>query len=95
MPAHQPTDPAAKGQSRNSGVGDDPSRRRQPEGLRFAIELAPQQAWLGAGGSRRGIDPHALHGREVDHEAFVAYGRAGDVVAPPRTATTRLRSRAN
>jgi hypothetical protein len=48
---------------------------------RLAVQLAPEHAALGAGGTRLPIDVDAPHEREVDHQAAVGDGTAGDVVA--------------
>ena len=62
-------------------VGDDAAGGRQAERLRLAVELAPGDAALGARRPPRRVDAHALHRRQVDHQAAVADGVAGDVVA--------------
>ncbi len=80
LPA-QPADAAAEREAGDAGVGDDPARGRQPVELRLAVELAPQDAGLGADRARRRIDADPLHRREVDDQPAVADGRAGDVVA--------------
>ena len=60
-----------------------PPVRRQAEGLRLVVELAPRHAALRLHRAPRAVDPDALHRREVDHQAAVADGVAGDVVTAP------------
>ena len=52
----------------------------EAERLRLAIELAPEQPWLGARGSAVRIDRNALHRGEIDDKAIVEDGTPGDIV---------------
>ena len=52
----------------------------RPNACDFAIELAPEQPWLGARGSAVRIDLNALHRGEIDDKAIVADGTPGDIV---------------
>ena len=79
--AHQPADAAAEREPGDAGGGDEAAGRGQAEGLGLGVELAPGEAALGPHGARLGVDPDALHRREVDHQAAVAGGVAGHVVA--------------
>ena len=78
--ADQPAHAAAEGQAGNASRGDDAHRGGEPEGLRFTVELADGQAWFGANGAARRIDANAFHGGEIDHQAVVADGLAGNAV---------------
>src|SRR5262245_2142380 len=49
--------------------------------LRLAVVLLPEDAALGSGEPRSGIDMDALHRRQVDHEPVVDGGPTGHVVA--------------
>ena len=78
--AHDPADPAAERQPGDAGVRDDPGRHREPERLRLPVELAEQDARLHARGALLGIDAHALHRREVDHQRVVGDRKARERV---------------
>jgi hypothetical protein len=62
-------------------VGHDPTDRRQPEQLRFSVELSPQDAGLCARRPRGRVDLDAFHRRQVDHEPVVAERLPADSVA--------------
>ena len=74
-------DAAVQGQAGDAGRRDDAAGHREAEELRLAVDVAPGRAALGPHRLRRGIDVDAAHLREVDHEAAVVDGVAGDVVA--------------
>ena len=78
--AAQPALPPAEGQPGDAGRRDGAHRRRQAEGLRLAVELAPEHARLGTDRPGDGIDADALHARQVEHQAAVTDGLAGDVM---------------
>ena len=79
--ALEPADAAAERQARDAGARDGAAGGREAERLRLAVELAPRQARLRAHGARLRVDADPLQGREVDHQAAVAQGLPGDVVA--------------
>ncbi len=55
-----------------------PAILRYPTGLpRLAIELAPEQPWLGARGLPSGSASMPLHRGEIDDKAIVADGAPG------------------
>jgi len=58
------------------------TRGHQAVELRLCVHVAPVRARPDAGRSHRRVDPNGLHRREVDHQAAVAEGVAGNVVAP-------------
>ena len=60
----------------------DTTGHRKPEELRFPIGVAPGRAALRPHPMGFGIDVHAPHLRQVDHEPAVVDGVAGDVVRP-------------
>ena len=76
----QPAEAAAEREAGDAGVADGAAGRRQPECLRFSIELRPPQSGLGPGRLRGRVDANALHLREVDDHAVVARAPPGDVV---------------
>lgn len=80
VPAGQPAHPAAQGQTRDAGVGDDPSGRGQREGLRLVVQLAPEDTRVAAGAAPVRVDPHAGHGAEVDDQPAVAHPVPGEAV---------------
>ncbi len=90
VPAREPADAAAEGETRDTGVGDLAARDGEPVRLRLPIEIAPEGACLHARHLRPGIDPDALHPREVEHDAAVDGRVAGRRVAAP--ANRQLRS---
>ena len=77
----QPADPAAEREPRETGVRHDPGRHREPERLRLAVELAEEDAGLGARRPRVRIDADPVHEPEVDDEAAVAERESGEAVA--------------
>ena len=79
--AHQPAEAAAQRQPADAGVGDGPAGRGEAERLGLAVEFAPEQAALGVGRARSGVDADALEAAQVDHQAAVAHGVAGRAVA--------------
>jgi hypothetical protein len=79
--AVEPAETASEGQSGYACHRDDPEGRCQPERLRLVVELAQGKARLGPRPPPRRIHPHALHGRQVEHQAAVAHRLARDVVA--------------
>src|SRR5205823_9539734 len=79
--AHQPPDPAAQREAGDTGARDEAAGGGEAERLRFLVELAPDDAALGAGRLRARVDPDSLHRRQVEDEAVVAGAEAGDVVA--------------
>ena len=62
-------------------VRDDAASRRQPVQLRFPVQFLPQHAALRACRARCRVDVDPLHRREIDHQAAVDRGAAGDVVS--------------
>ena len=85
----EPAEAAAERQAGDAGVGDDPARRRQPERLGLAVELAPEHAGLDPRRARLRVDADPLHRPQVDDDAAVADREARIAVPPPRTATAR------
>jgi hypothetical protein len=63
-------------------MGDDATGHRQPEGLGLVVDVPPQTTALCPHRSRQWVDPHAGHGRQVDHQAAVAHRVAGHGVTP-------------
>ena len=74
---------AAEGEPGDAGRGDLAPGGGQAEGLRLVVELAPGEARLGTGCAAHGIDAHALHARQVEHQAAVAHRIARGVMAAP------------
>jgi hypothetical protein len=66
----------------SSRVRDAPARDGEPECLRLAVELPPEEPGLGPGCARLRINPHALHRREIHDDAPVDHRVAGDRVSP-------------
>ncbi len=59
----------------------DAARSGEAEGLGLAVDLAPKQSRLCAGGPRHRVDPEALHRGQIDDDSAIARRRAGHVVA--------------
>ena len=55
-------------------------RGGQPEGLRFAVKVAPGEPGLSAHRPPGGVNADALHGREIQHQPAIADGIPGHVV---------------
>src|SRR5215212_1147113 len=66
----------------SSRVRDAPARDGEPECLRLAVELPPEEPGLGPGCARLRINPHALHRREIHDDAPVDHRVAGHRVSP-------------
>ena len=81
MLAHQPAQAAAEREPADAGGRHDAAGGGQAVELRLSVVVAPGRAALGPDASRRRIDLHRAHLRQVDDEAAVAHGIAGDVVA--------------
>ena len=78
---HEPADPAAEREARDSRRGDHPTGGRQTVEGRLAIELAPRDPALHASGPGLWIDVDPLHQGQVDHDAALADRATGDVVS--------------
>ena len=81
VPSLQPAHPAAKRQSGDAGVRHHPYGTDEPVRLRPFIELGEKRAPGGSCGACAGINVHASHPGEVDHDSVIAGGEAGDAVA--------------
>jgi hypothetical protein len=68
---------------------DDATSGREAIDLRLAVELTPGDATLCSRRSRRRVNHHGFHQREVNHHAIVADGSAGHVM--PATANCDLK----
>jgi len=79
--AVEPAETAPEREAGYTGHRDDPEGGRQPEHLRLVVELAQCEPGLGLGGTSGRVDADALHGREVEHQAPVAYRLARDAVS--------------
>ena len=77
----QPAHAAAERQAADAGVRDVAGGRRQPVGLRGAVQRAQRRAALHPRAARDRIDAHAVHRAQVDHQAVVGDRQADDVVA--------------
>ena len=78
--AHQPADAAAEREPGDPRGGHEPAGHREPERLRLVVEVRPRAAALGAGGATRRVDAHGGHRGQVDDDAAVAGGEAGQRV---------------
>ena len=79
--ARQPAEAATQAQARHAGRRVDAERRRQAEGLRFAVEVAEQRARRDARSALLRVDMHAALRGLVDHQRAVGHRVAGDVMA--------------
>jgi hypothetical protein len=64
-------------------MGDYPRRDREPERLRFTIELTEENTWLCANRPSLRIDADLLHGTEVDHDATIAHRVSRETMPTP------------
>ena len=83
MHAAEIAEAAGKREAGHPGLGNQPARCGESEGLGLAIHVAPSRAALDNGEPPLGVYIHGTHLREVDHESGVACGVAGDVVPAP------------
>src|SRR5262245_38805078 len=58
---HQPAEPPTERETCDTGVGDDPAGRGEPEGRGLAFARAPAESWFGSLRSLARIDPPPLH----------------------------------
>src|SRR5689334_19911835 len=65
----------------DAGGGDHPAGGGQPVAGGRPVEFLPGDAALRPDGPPRRVDAYALHRGEVDHQATVGDGKAGDAVA--------------
>ena len=78
--AHEPADAAAEREPGDPGRRDEPAGHGEPEGLRLVVEVAPRRAALGGGGAPLRVDAHGGHAGQVDDDAAVDGGEAGERV---------------
>src|SRR5262249_61625807 len=74
-------DTAAQGQAADASGRDETAGRRQPEGVRRMINIAPHASTLNTNRSISRVNIHALHAREIDDDAIVAGAQSRAVVA--------------
>jgi len=79
--AHQPTIAAAQRKSGNADLRICPAGNRQTEGLRCAVEFAPQHSALGLRAAGCCIDLNCFHKREVDHKSIITDRCTGTTVS--------------
>src|SRR5919197_2294767 len=87
----QPAEPAAQREARDPCRRDPSAGCGEPVEERLLVELAPAHAYLSPHRTCIRVDVDALHFGEVDHEAAVCDGPAGDAV--PSTADGDLEAR--
>ena len=73
-------DTAAERQPGHAGLGDDPARSGEAQRRGDPVDVGPRRAALHVHGAAGGVDAHAAHRGQVDHEPVVDDGGAGDVV---------------
>ena len=61
--------------------GDEAAGRGEAVRLRLVVDVGPDGAAADGRAARLGVDAHAVHRPEVDHDAVVARREAGDAVA--------------
>ena len=74
-------DAAAEGEPGHAGLRDDAPGRGEAEGLGDRVDVGPGGPALHVHRAPGVVDAHGAHRREVDDDAVVDGGRAGDVVA--------------
>ena len=79
--AHQPADAAAEREAADAGRRDETARRREAVRLGLVVDVGPDRTAADGRPARIGIDAHAVHRREVDHDPVVAGREPGDAVA--------------
>ena len=73
-------DASTQRQSTDAGSRNEATWRRQPEGMRGMVYLAPGAAAFDASGTRGRIDANTFHVRQVDHQAVIADAQARTAV---------------
>ena len=73
--------PAAGGEAGDAGRGHQTAGHGEPELLGLGVQVLPGAAGLRGHPPAAGVDLDALHQREVQHDAVVDGGEAGDRVA--------------
>ena len=86
---HHLAQPAAEGQPGHARDRDLAAGGGKPVRLGGPVDLPPGGAGLDTGGAGGGVDLHAAHRRQVDHQAVVADGAAGHLVAAAPDAEDR------
>jgi hypothetical protein len=74
-------DATAQREAANAGRRDDAARRREAEGTRRGVVVAPGGAAFRTRPAVRRIDANATHPRQVDHDATVVRPETRDAVA--------------
>ena len=92
--AHEVPEPAAERQPADAGVADDPAGGGEPELLGGAVELAPEDAAGRARGARRRVDRIAFISERSIITPPSQTAWPATAWPPPRTETSRSRSRA-
>src|SRR5438270_8941218 len=73
--------PAAQGETRYAGSGDDAGGNSQPKGMGCMVDVSPGSAALDAHRALLWVDTHSPHGRDVDHQGVISYSPARAIVA--------------
>ena len=79
--AAQPAESAAQCETGDSGRGVDAGRNGEAVRLGGAIHIEQRCARLDVSPAGRRVNPNFFHGGEVNHQAAVAHGMTGDIVA--------------
>ena len=79
--AHEPADPAAEREAGDAGRRDETPGQRQPERLRFVIELSPGHAALSDDALGVRVHPDALHRGQIDDDPAVGRGEPREAVS--------------
>ena len=79
--AAEPAETAAERQPGDTGRRVDAERRRPAERLCFAVEVTQRGTRRDARAAVHRVNPDGSHRRQIDEQAAVAHGIAGDVVA--------------
>jgi hypothetical protein len=80
MFAHEPAETATEREARHAGDRDEAAGGGEAVRLERVVHLTPVASPLSADRQPQGINRDAFHVRQVDHEAVIAHGEAGDVV---------------
>ena len=79
-PAGQVADASSQRETGDARGRDDPAGRRETEGVRCVVEVAPRRAGIGTSGLVPRIHAHRAHLRHVDDEAAVVRPESGSAV---------------
>jgi hypothetical protein len=71
----------AQGEASNAGRTGNAASGCQAEGMSFMVKVAPSRPTLSPSSVPHWINTNAVHSGQIDHDATIAYRKAGNTVA--------------